>query len=187
MPGFRAGSAPRQYTEAMPRRIIKKYLPDSVKLRNHPHLQRFGHRLHDPNLWHLNRRSISGAVAVGLFCALLPLPGQMIVAALLAIWTRVNLPASVLLIWVTNPVTIPPVFYSTYLFGAWMLGEPPMQVKFDLSLGTLSTLGRIWQPLFLGSIVTGLLAAFLGYFTVRLLWRFYVVRRCRRRRQPQQL
>ena len=68
----------------MPRKLIKGLLPDSATLRRHPHLARFGARLHDPNLWHLNRRAISGAVAVGLFCALLPLPGQMLIAALLA-------------------------------------------------------------------------------------------------------
>lgn len=171
----------------MPRRIIKRYLPDSVKLRNHPRLQHFGHRLHDPNLWHLNRRSFSGAVAVGLFCALLPLPGQMLVAALLAIWLRVNLPTSMLLIWVTNPVTIPPVFYSTYRFGAWMLDEPPVKVRFDLSRETLFMLGDIWQPLMLGSLAAGLLVAALGYMSVRLLWRLYVIRRCQKRRQPQEL
>ena len=48
----------------MPRRIIKRYLPDHGKLREHPHLRRFGARLQDGNLWHLNRRSVSGAVAV---------------------------------------------------------------------------------------------------------------------------
>ena len=68
----------------MPRHIIRKYLPDSVKVRTHPHLKRFGERLHDPNLWHLNRRSFSGGVAIGLFCALLPVPGQMIIVMFMA-------------------------------------------------------------------------------------------------------
>lgn len=166
----------------MPRHLIRKYLPDAVKLREHPQLRRFGHRLHDPNLWHLNRRSISGAVALGLFCALLPLPGQLLLGALLAIWLRVNLPATLLLIFSTNPLTIPPVFYSTYRLGAWLLDRPVLRLDFNLSWETLHTLGQVWQPLLLGSLIAGVLAAALGYAGVRLLWRLYVIRRYRRKK-----
>ena len=34
----------------------------------------FGHSLHNPNLWHLNRFSVSWAVSVGLFMAYVPVP-----------------------------------------------------------------------------------------------------------------
>ncbi|MAT66574.1 MAG: ATP-binding protein [Gammaproteobacteria bacterium] len=168
----------------MPRHLIRKYLPDAVKLRDHPQLRRFGHRLHDPSLWHLNRRSISGGVALGLFCALLPIPGQLLLGPLLAIWLRVNLPATVVLIFTTNPLTMPPVFYSTYRLGAWLLGEPPVKLDFTLTWEALHTLGSVWQPLLLGSLIAGVLAAALGYVSVRLLWRLYVIRRYRRRKVP---
>jgi uncharacterized protein len=76
----------------MPKRLIKRLLPDYDVLRNHKHLQLFGTLLHDANLWHLNRHSASGAFAVGLFMAFIPLPFQMIFAAGAAILFRVNLP-----------------------------------------------------------------------------------------------
>ncbi|WJW76776.1 DUF2062 domain-containing protein [Thiohalobacter sp. IOR34] len=165
----------------MPRKFIKRYLPDAEKVRRHPHLARFGTRLHDPNLWHLNRRSISGAMAVGLFCALLPLPGQMVIAAALAIWARVNLPASVALVWITNPLTMGPIFYGTYRLGSWMLGSTPEVGGMELSSAALlQSMEEIWEPLLLGSLVTGLVAAVLGFGLVRLAWRYYVLRRCRR-------
>lgn len=166
----------------MPRHIIKKYLPDAIRLREHPQLRRFGNRLHDPNLWHLNRRSISGGVALGLFCALMPFPGQLLFGPLLAIWLRVNLPATLVLIFTTNPLTMPPVFYSTYRLGAWLLGEPVVKLDFSLSWEALRTLGSVWEPLLLGSFITAVLASGLGYLTVRLLWRLYIIRRYRRKK-----
>ena len=78
----------------MAKKLIRRYLPDAHKIRDHKHLRLFGTLLHDPNLWHLNRRSVAGAFAVGLFMAFVPMPFQMIPAAALAILLRVNLPIS---------------------------------------------------------------------------------------------
>ena len=160
----------------MPRRIIKRYLPDHRKLREHPHLRRFGARLQDGNLWHLNRRSVSGAVAVGLFCALLPLPFQMLIAAGFAVWWRVNLPISVSLVWLTNPLTMPPIWYVTYHLGALMLSVPPRELNFELSVPSLLlNMQGVWKPLLLGSLVSGVVLAILGFLVVRLSWRIYII------------
>jgi len=108
----------------MPRKFLKRLLPDHNKMSEHPHLQHFGERLREPKLWHLNRRSVSGAVALGLFIAFMPIPGQMILAVLLAIYFRVNLPISALAVWITNPVTIAPLFFFAYKVGSWILQVP---------------------------------------------------------------
>lgn len=150
-------------------------------MQKHPHLQRFGKRLQDPNLWHLNRRSISGAVSVGLFSALIPLPGQMILSVALAILFRVNVPMAFALIWVTNPLTIPPIFYGTYKLGAWLMGVPSNDIHFQLSWDTLVSLQHIWKPLFLGSFISALLAAALGFVLTRFLWRLHIISRMKNR------
>ncbi len=169
----------------MPRKFIQQYLPEPHHVRRHRTLRRvFGDLLHDPNLWHLNRRSAAGAMAVGLFCAFVPLPGQMLLAAALAIFCRVNLPMSVALVWVTNPLTIPPIFYATYRIGAWILGQDSAPPAFEPSLTWLmQEFGHIWQPLFLGSALVGTLAAALGYLLVRAIWRWHVLRERERRRR----
>ena len=168
----------------MPKRLIKRFTPDREKIRNHKHLQIFGNLLHDPNLWHLNRRSVSGAFAVGLFWAFIPIPFQMIAAAATAIPARVNLPISVALVWVTNPITMPPMFYFTYLVGTWILGKPTQQVQFELSWEWFShSVAGIWEPLYLGSLICAALAAALGYVTMRGFWRWHVVRHLRKRAQ----
>ena len=167
----------------MPKHLLKQYAPDHESIRNHKHLRMFGRLLHDPNLWHMNRRSVSGAFAVGLFWALIPIPFQMIAAAAIAIPARVNLPVSVALVWITNPVTMPPIFYFCYRVGTWILGEPHAEHEFELTLQWFAeSMTLIWQPLFLGSLLCALAAAAAGYCTIRLLWRLHLVRHLKRRR-----
>lgn len=168
----------------MPRHLLKRYAPDHTKIRDHKHMQIFGKLLHDPNLWHLNRRSASGAFAMGLFWAMIPIPFQMVGAAASAILFRVNLPISVALVWITNPVTMPPIFYCSYLVGTWLLPHHEARAEQEVSLEWFAqSLSEIWQPLYLGSLLMGLLLATLGYVGLRLLWRWHLVRQYRRRQR----
>jgi len=151
-------------------------MPDNEKIRAHPHLNRvFGKLLHDPNLLHLNRRSVSGAFFVGLFMAFVPLPSQMIMAAGVAIWLRVNLPISVGLVWVSNPITMPALFYFAYKVGAWTLNTPLTEWNFELSWEWLSTeLAPKWEPFLLGCLICGVAAGAIGFLLMRLVWRIYI-------------
>ena len=170
----------------MPKKLIKRSMPDHHRIREHRHLRFFGTLLHDPNLWHFNRRSASGAFAVGLFMAFVPLPFQMLFAAAAAILFRVNLPLSVALVWITNPLTMPPIFYSAYLLGAWVLGTPAREegLQFEASIDWLMTeLGAIWEPFLLGCFIAGTASALLGYFTIRGLWRLHLVNHYKARKQ----
>ena len=119
----------------MPRKLIKKYLPDPESFRNNRCFDFLGDHFRDPGVWHLNRRSVSGAVAIGLFMCWVPFPFQMVIAAMLAVLFRVNVLISASLVWVTNPVTIPPMFYSAYLLGSRILGRQPQQSHIELKSG----------------------------------------------------
>lgn len=160
----------------MARKIIKRFLPDINQIRGHKFLRIFGTLLHDANLWHLNRQSVSGAFAVGLFMAFVPMPFQMIPAAALAIYFRVNLPISVSLVWITNPVSMPPIFYFCYKLGTWVLGEPIKRFVFEPSSEWLvHELNQFWQPFLLGCLAVSTLSALIGYFGIRALWRWHVI------------
>jgi len=168
----------------MPKRIIKRFMPNPQTIRSHRHLQFLGVLLHDPNIFHLNRRSVSGAFSVGLFMAFVPVPLQMIFAAIGAIVLRVNLPISVTLVWITNPLTIPPIYYFAYKVGTWILQTPVRDIQFELSTDWLmGELGVIWQPFLLGCFVSGAGFALLGNLSIRLFWRLYVSQNWRKRRQ----
>lgn len=168
----------------MAKKLIRRYLQNPHKIRDHKHLRLFGKLLHDPNLWHLNRRSVSGAAAIGLFMAFVPMPLQMIPAAALAIYFRINLPIAVALVWLTNPFTMAPVFYFCYQLGAWVLQTPVQPVTLELSLEWLtSEFQRVWQPFLLGSLIVSAVSAAAGYFGMRLLWRWHVIRDWEKRKK----
>lgn len=159
----------------MPRKLIKKYMPNEDKLKQHKHLSWLGSHIHEPNLWHLNRKSVSRAFLVGLFCAFLPIPMQMIVAAILAIMIRSNLPISVGLVWITNPLTMPPIFYFTYLVGDFLIGDPNQQIDFEMSMDFIqNSLSLVWWPLLFGSVICGVVFGILGYLTVQGFWAWHV-------------
>ena len=163
----------------MPRRIFKKYLPSSERVRQTRSLGVFATLLGEPGLWHLNRRSLSVAVFVGVFCALLPMPFQMLPALLLAVWLKCNLPLTIVIVWTTNPFTYVPVFYFTYRVGARLLDmpvAPPDAVSFAWLLEQM-------LPLWVGSLACGVTFGLLGMLATRLLWRLAVVRRWEQRRQ----
>ncbi len=133
----------------MPRRLLQRYLPHPDTLRRQRSLRFMGQLIGNPSLWMLSRRSVANAFFVGLFCALLPIPGQMALAALGAWFLRANLPLSVGLVWITNPLTMPLIFYGNYRLGAWLLDGPVRAAPEQLSTGgspsRCSTSSRHWH------------------------------------------
>ena len=165
--------------------FFRRIIPHHQAIRgNRPLRYLLGDILHDPDIFHLTRRSSSGGVAAGLFVAFIPLPGHTLYAALLAILFRVNLPLAVLFSYVSNPFTIPPLFYLAYRTGALMLGLPYHNYTFQLSWdGLQGVFHEIWAPLLLGSLMIVLISAGCGYLSVRLLWWLSVKRRWEHRRR----
>ncbi|MFZ5722768.1 MAG: DUF2062 domain-containing protein [Pseudomonadota bacterium] len=175
----------------MPRKFFKKYLPDPVSLREHRHLRFFGARLADPNLWHLNRRCVANGALIGFVCALLPIPFQMLPAALLAIFFRANLPISIFLVWLTNPLTAVPVWYGTYWLGAIMLGMQPSwevdEASFEAMWNSMwANFGQIYIPLLVGSLVVGVTLGALAWVGVHYAWHANVRHHWEQRRARRQ-
>jgi hypothetical protein len=161
----------------MPKKLLQRLMPNHLSIREHRHLQFLGHLLHHPHLWHLNRRSVAGAFSVGMFVAFIPVPFQMVIAAVMAIMLHTNLPISVMLVWISNPVTMPALFYFAYIIGASMLDVGIKRVTFELSIDWLTTsLGAIWEPFLLGCFVLGISSAVLSNILMRFLWRMQVIR-----------
>jgi uncharacterized protein (DUF2062 family) len=168
----------------MARSFFRRFAASREKLGEHPSLRLFRRWLKDPNLWHLNRYSVSAAVFIGLLVAFIPLPMHILMAACLAIWWRANLPIALAVIWISNPLTIPAQFFMAYKVGAATLAQPPLDMQFELSWHWLQTeFEYIWKPLLLGCLICGLSAAFLGAGLVRLAWRVHVILKWRARQR----
>ncbi len=168
----------------MPKKFLKKYLPKPHEFKKHGKLDFLGDRIYAQNLWHLNRHSVAGAFWIGVFCSFLPMPFQMIVAAVLALFFCKNLPLSVGLVWISNPVTWIPIFYPTYKLGTWILGIPQKEFSIELTMDWFTNqLAEIWQPLFLGSLIAGVFFATLAFFTVKVIWRWHIIHHWKTRKE----
>ncbi len=167
----------------MLRDFIKRYAPTPAQVRATRGLGPLQSRLSEPMLWHLNRRSVTVALALGLFVAFIPLPGQMVIVAFAAIWLRCNLPVALASVWITNPITIPAIFFGCYQLGSWLLETPvaASEVGTDLDWSG-EQLAGIWKPFLLGSLVAGLVASAVGSIAINVLWRIHIVTRWRERR-----
>ncbi|HKV96735.1 MAG TPA: DUF2062 domain-containing protein [Gammaproteobacteria bacterium] len=170
----------------MPRKFLNKLMPDRQKLRARLsgkwYVRPFRKKLYDPALWHVNRHGSTGAIAIGLFICCLPIPGHMLLAVLAAFYWRLNLPLAVLTVWFNNPLTFGAIYYGNYRLGALLLHvhhHPfPRHLSFDWLFMELS---RIWEPLWLGCIVGGMLLALIGYVTLSVLWQVSIRMRWRKR------
>lgn len=168
------------------RKHLQKWLPTPATIKSYRWLRPFAHLLQHHNLWHLHRRSVAGGVAVGLLCGLIPGPFQMLSAALMAVWLRVNLPVALFTTLYTNPFTILPLYVVAYELGAGVTG---MSRAASLSVPDLGfSLQQWWQwivslgqPFFIGLPLLAVLLAVVGYCFVRVVWRVMVVVKWRTR------
>lgn len=169
----------------MPRKHFRKFLPDGDTVRGNKYLAWLGTWLHHPNLWHLNRDSVAGGVAIGLFAGLVPGPLQMLTAALLAVWLKRNLPVALVTTLYTNPFTIAPLYLLAFGYGRFLMGANHHADKvepfvwdwahwIDSAQALAHWMLSLGKPLAIGLVALSLTLAALGYVAVQIGWRVYV-------------
>lgn len=156
---------------------FKRFIPTPEKIKSNRFLRVFGRFLEDPRLWQLNRHSVPMACSIGLFVTYIPFLGHMLLATVLAILFRANLPVSLALVWVVNPITIIPLFTLAFSVGALVFG---LSLE-DFSIESIDTLWQLWQPFVVGCLITGTALAILSNIGVRLAWRYVIVKKWQER------
>ena len=160
--------------------ILKRYIPSATAIKKNKKLGWIKDHLHHPSLWSFSRRAISRAFAIGLFMAFIPIPFQMLLAAPTAVLFSANLPISIALVWITNPATMPIIYYGCYKLGSWMMD---VQIESDFIMSVDYLLGAfnlIWQPFLLGCITVSAVTSIMGYYGVQLFYRYKAYRRSRK-------
>ena len=177
-----AASTQRHEYYVMPRRFFRRVSGSYLRKKQAWYLRPFNAFHGHPTFLSVSRRSVAGAVWVGLFIGLLPLPGQTIIAILMALLLRVNVPIAAITPLITNPVTMAPIFYWEYNLGRLILEIPPGHFSIDLSWQWVTNgFLAIWKPLLLGSFITATLLASTSYVAVRVVWWLIVTARYRNR------
>ena len=155
---------------------LKKYSPK----RENVNLGWLNKHLTDPELWKWNKKSIAKGLAIGLFCAFLPVPIHILLAGILAVTFSGNILLSLLVVWVNNPITIVPIFYFTYKLGASIIGVE-MDPEFEFSFGYL--MDNFWSAtlaLWVGGLITSITVSTLGYFSVISIYKYKALKRVKR-------
>lgn len=165
------------------RKTVRRQFLKSRKIKEHRILGYFGGVFDRRKLWHVTRYSVAKAVSVGIFSAYLPVPFEIVIAAVLAFILRANLPISVILVWISNPFTWAILWGPPYLLGAALLGE----VDEVVPVMTWPWMEQHYSALLLGCTIVGLAMATAAYFTVLTLWRLDVVRDWEQRRNLRRL
>jgi len=127
----------------------------------------------------VNRNAVSKAVLVGLFFAFIPMPMQMLAVVLMIPLIKFNVPIGISLVWITNPLTMPFIYYFELIIGDLLTFSPVNQdIEFMVELFTMnwfssdffSGLMEIIVPMYIGAFFTSALLSISGYYLVRWLW-----------------
>lgn len=153
--------------------FFKKLLPNRERLGKSKAVRYVLDRVGNAYIWQVNRRSIAGGVAVGLFFGSLPIPIQIPCSLLVAGFLRYNVSIAAFATLYSNPLTMPVLFYMNYRVGKWLFSGSTQSILQEdyFSVDNLMHMGgKILVPLFSGSIVVGIVLAFLSYFLIYFLW-----------------
>lgn len=129
-----------------------------------------------------NRKMISRGVFLGLFIAFIPMPMQMVTVLLFVPFFRFNVPIALAMCWLTNPLTMPPMYYIEYLTGSFLLGVQPQPVELTLEWFS-NNLDDIFIPLYFGAAMYSIFGSTLGYFVVNYFWKRSVHKEKKARKQ----
>ena len=158
---------------------IRKLLPTPQEIEQYRYLHIFGDSLKQRELWTFNRNSTAKGIAIGIFCAFLPMPFEAVPAIFMAIYLRGNLPLAVGGVWISNPLTWIPLYTPPYLLGTKILNIEPIQVA-EVSLFDV---GLHYVALWLGCLIFGVIVSISAHFLVSYLWRSQIRQRWARRRK----
>lgn len=150
---------------------LRSLVPSREQLAANPWLRGLAPYLANPKLWHWSRRGVAMGVAIGLFIGFLIPVAQILLAATVAVFLRANVAVAAAGTLVTNPLTVPPIYYAAYHLGAWATGASPtaaISLADPASIG--ANLGAIGIPLFAGLAIAASFAAVASYLLISQAW-----------------
>jgi len=138
------------------------------------HTNRFDNFLKRHNVsthyFSINRRLVSRAVLVGVFYALMPIPAQMLFTVLTTFIMRFNVVIALSIVWMTNPITMPFVYYAEYRLGNWlMMNNEPLAMELTMAWFQ-EHYSDIIVPVTVGAFASGIVLSLTLFFLVNRCW-----------------
>jgi len=118
----------------------------------------------------INRKSISRGILIGLFWGFIPMPMQMLAVLAITPFIKFNVPIAISMVWLSNPITMPFMYYMEYQTGNFLLGREEL-ANIELTLDWFSqNWDNIIVPLYVGTLPYSILVSGLIYYIINLLW-----------------
>lgn len=117
----------------------------------------------------VNKKMVSRGVFIGLFIAMIPMPAQMVAVFLFTFVGKFNFPAAILMCWITNPATMPFIYYLEYMTGQFILGNEPLEVELTIEWFN-ENFTNIMLPLYMGAMFYSITLSTLAYYAINLYW-----------------
>ncbi len=164
---------------------IKRNLPTREQMQRSRVMRPFAARVLRSELWRFTRRSVPRGVALGMLVGIIVPFAQILIASLLCLSVRANVPVAALTTFVTNPVTTPLIWVLSYNVGSVLLRVDAMTVVAPVNTAVSnSEFGDMLQWLTgatlvtaFGLVVVAVVSAALSYLVTSFTWRFIVAGR----------
>ncbi|MCB4743018.1 MAG: DUF2062 domain-containing protein [Sulfurovum sp.] len=121
--------------------------------------------------FNVNRHMITKGILVGLFWGFIPMPMQMAGVMITTPLMRFNVPIGLATVWLSNPITYPPLWYLEYLTGNLLMGRENLH---DIEL-TMEWFSNHWDdifiPLYIGTAFYSTIVSYLIYLLLNWLWK----------------
>ena len=150
---------PRQWRRSSAGAYLR-HLPRIKQMRGTWLHRKLGDRLFSREMWQPERARFAAGCAIGVFFSMMPLPFQMLAAALIAYLARVSIPAAIACTWFSNPLTTPLFLLAQYKLGSVLIGQTPTD---EPTVDVLALLSRFPLPLLVGSFVSGAILSLAAY------------------------
>lgn len=128
-----------------------------------------------PEFLAANRKMITRGVVLGIFIAFIPMPMQMAAVLLFMPIFRFNVPIALAMCWLSNPITMPPMYYIEYELGSFLLGIEPQPVELTLEWFS-NNMDDIFIPLYFGTLIFSIVGSISAYFLVNYFWKISALR-----------
>ncbi len=116
-----------------------------------------------------NREMVSKSFLIGLFVAFLPIPMQMLLVLVLMRFFKFNVPVAIALCWLSNPLTMPFIFYVEYIVGGFLLNIDISTIQMSLEWFN-KNFQDIFIPLYFGAVIVASVVSISIYFLINFLW-----------------
>ena len=116
--------------------------------------------------------SIASGFAIGTFISILPLPGFniLIATALVLMFKRISKIAIFVAMAIWNPITLIPVYYSSYQLGILIFKNRPTE-EFNLSI--LNRVYYFTNDFIIGNIILSFVIALISFYITFDIVKFY--------------